>query len=286
MVKIFIDPGHGGKDPGAVGNSLYEKIVTLSIALKIKAYLEEYEDVEIKMSRTADKYLSLTQRTDAANAWGADVFVSPHINAGGGEGYEDFVYPGVKGITLEIQDAIHDAVIKETGFNDRGQKQGNLHVLRESHMPAILTENGFIDRKSDADKLKQSAFINKIARGHANGLVKVYKLKKKKESGAGQKNSNGTHKIEKGDTFYSLAKKYKTTVTNLRKLNPKVNENALQIGQTIKVPSTAATYHTVKSGETVSELAAKYGSTIKQIRDWNKLDAKYTIYVGQVLRVQ
>ncbi|MBN6889583.1 N-acetylmuramoyl-L-alanine amidase [Cytobacillus horneckiae] len=285
MVKIFIDPGHGGTDPGSIGNSLYEKQLTLSMALKIKAYLEEYEDVEIKMSRTGDQTRSLKQRTDEANAWGADVFVSPHVNAGGGEGYEDFIYPGVKGITLEIQDAIHDAVIKETGFNDRGQKQGNLHVLRESHMPAIHTENGFIDRKSDADNLKQTAFINKIARGHVNGLVKVYKLEKKKESESKPNTSSKTHKIAKGDTFYSLAKKYNTTVSNLRKLNTGVEEKNLQIGQTIKVLSTAK-YHTVKSGDTVSELAAKYGSTIKQIRDWNKLDSKYTIYPNQKLRVK
>lgn len=285
MVKIFIDSGHGGKDPGAIGNSLYEKQLTLSIALKIKAYLDEYEDVKIKMSRTTDKYLSLTQRTDAANAWGADVFVSPHINAGGGEGYEDFVYPGVKGITLDLQEAIHEAVIKETGFNDRGKKQKNLHVLRESHMVAILTENGFIDNKGDADNLKQASFINKIARGHVNGLVKVYKLKKKKESESKPNTSSKTHKIAKGDTFYSLAKKYNTTVANLRKLNPGVDEKKLQVGQTIKVASTAK-YHTVRSGDTVSELAAKYGNTIKQIRDWNKLDSKYTIYVGQKLRVK
>ncbi|MDQ0268863.1 N-acetylmuramoyl-L-alanine amidase [Cytobacillus purgationiresistens] len=285
MVKFFIDPGHGGTDPGAVGNSLYEKQLTLSMSLKIKAYLEEYEDVEIKMSRTGDQTRSLKQRTDEANAWGADVFVSPHVNAGGGEGYEDFVYPGVKGITLEIQDAIHDAVIKETGFNDRGQKKGNLHVLRESHMPAILTENGFIDRKSDADNLKQSAFINKIARGHVNGLVKVYKLKKKKESESKPNTSSKTYRIAKGDTFYSLAKKYNTTVSNLRKLNPGIDEKNLQIGQNVKVASTTK-YHTVKSGDTVSQLAKKHGSTIKQIRDWNKLDSKYTIYPNQKLRVK
>ncbi|MGG0889955.1 N-acetylmuramoyl-L-alanine amidase [Cytobacillus horneckiae] len=285
MVKIYIDPGHGGTDSGAIGNSLYEKQLTLSMALKIKAYLEEYEDVEIKMSRTGDQTRSLKQRTDEANAWGADVFVSPHVNAGGGEGYEDFVYPGVKGITLEIQGAIHDSVIKETGFNDRGQKQKDFHVLRESNMPAILTENGFIDNKEDTDNLKQTAFINKIARGHVNGLAKVYKLEKKKESESKPNTSSKTHKIVKGDTFYSLAKKYNTTVANLRKLNPGVDEKKLQIGQTINVASTAKN-HTVKSGDTVSELAAKYGSTIKQIRYWNKLDSKYTIYPNQKLRVK
>ncbi|MEA1855577.1 N-acetylmuramoyl-L-alanine amidase [Cytobacillus sp. OWB-43] len=281
MVKAYIDPGHGGIDPGAVGNSLYEKILTLKIALKIKEYLEEYEDVQIKMSRTGDQTRSLTYRTDDANAWGADVYVSPHINAGGGVGYEDFVYPGVGQTTLAIQDAIHNEVIKATGFNDRGQKQKNLHVLRESHMPAILTENGFIDNSGDAAKLKQDSFIDDVARGHVNGIVKAFNLRKKETS----KPSKGyRHTVVKGDTLWSLSQKYGTTVNNLKKLNPGINVDALQIGSKLNITS-GATYHTVKKGETVSELAKKYGSTIKQIRDWNKLDGKYTIYAGQQLRV-
>ncbi|MEK5103992.1 N-acetylmuramoyl-L-alanine amidase [Cytobacillus sp. FSL M8-0252] len=282
MVKAYIDPGHGGIDPGAVGNSLYEKILTLKIALKIKEYLEEYEDVQIKMSRTGDQTRSLTYRTDDANAWGADVYVSPHINAGGGEGYEDFVYPGVGQTTLAIQDAIHNEVIKATGFNDRGQKQKNLHVLRESHMPAILTENGFIDNSGDAAKLKQDSFIDDVARGHVNGIVKAFNLRKKETS----KPSKGyRHTVVKGDTLWSLSQKYGTTVNNLKKLNPGINVDALQIGSKLNITS-GATYHTVKKGETVSELAKKYGSTIKQIKSWNDLDKNYTIYVGESLRVK
>lgn len=116
MVKVYIDPGHGGIDPGPVGNSLYEKLLTLKKALKIKEYLEEYDDVQIKMSRTGDQTRSLTYRTDDANAWGADVYVLPHINAGGGVGYEDYVYLGVGQTTLAIQDAIHKRSDKSYRF--------------------------------------------------------------------------------------------------------------------------------------------------------------------------
>ncbi|NRG47559.1 N-acetylmuramoyl-L-alanine amidase [Bacillus sp. CRN 9] len=284
MVKFLIDPGHGGTDPGAIGNSVYEKQLTLSIALKIKAYLEEYEGVEVKMSRTGDQTRSLQQRTDDANAWGADVFVSPHINSGGGKGYEDYVYPGVKGITLEIQDAIHEAVIKETGFNDRGQKQKDFHVLRESNMPAILTENGFIDNSGDAAKLKQDSFIDDVARGHVNGLVKAFNLRKKETSKPSKPSNGYRHTVVKGDTLWSLSQKYGTTVNNLKKLNPGIDVDALKIGSKLNITS-AATYHTVKKGETVSELAEKYGSTIKQIKNWNDLDKNYTIYVGESLKV-
>ena len=88
MVKIFIDPGHGGSDPGTTGNGLKEKELTLEIAIHIKnLLLSEYNNVTVKMSRTDDSYLTLTERTNEANAWGADYFLSIHINAGGGEGY-------------------------------------------------------------------------------------------------------------------------------------------------------------------------------------------------------
>lgn len=182
MVKIFIDPGHGGNDPGAVGNGLLEKMLTLTISKRIKDMLVEYENVLVKLSREDDQTLSLKQRTDMANAWGADFLLSVHINAKpGGYGYEDFVYPNSSGATLAYQNAIHEEVMKQVDFKDRGKKQSNLHMLRESKMPALLTENGFIDHSGDAAKLKQTEFIDKIAQGHVNGIVKAFGLKKKEE---------------------------------------------------------------------------------------------------------
>ncbi len=76
MVKLFIDPGHGGTDPGAVGNSLQEKNLTLQIAAAMQEILiEEYENIEIRLSRSGDETLSLSARTNAANRWDADYFV-------------------------------------------------------------------------------------------------------------------------------------------------------------------------------------------------------------------
>ncbi|TCJ00465.1 N-acetylmuramoyl-L-alanine amidase [Cytobacillus praedii] len=184
MVKIFIDPGHGGTDPGAVGNGLQEKDITLQISKRIKDLLEGYENVQIKLSRESDQTLSLKQRTDMANAWGADFLLSIHINAGGGTGYEDFRHSSqspssVSGI---VQAAIHEAVMKEVkefGVVDRGKKAENFHMLRESNMTAVLSENLFIDRVSDATSLKDEKFLNAIAIGHVNGIVTAYNLKTK-----------------------------------------------------------------------------------------------------------
>lgn len=184
MTKIFIDPGHGGTDPGAVGNGLREKDLTLAISKRIESILKkEYENTSVKLSRIGDQTLSLKQRTDMANAWKADYLVSIHINAGGGEGYETFSYNGSyngKAATNKKRDLIHDEIIKATGFKNRGKKEANFHMVRESRMPACLTESGFIDNARDALLLKQPSFLDKIARGHVNGLAKALGLKKKK----------------------------------------------------------------------------------------------------------
>lgn len=183
MVKIFIDPGHGGNDPGAVGNGLREKDVVLDISKRIEAKLKEYEGVETKLSRTDDRTLSLKQRTDDANSWGADYLASIHVNAfnGSANGYKDFIFNGnVPSSTVARQNIMHEEIRKETSFfNNRGKKRANFHMLRESRMDAILTENGFIDNKADADRLKQPSTLDAIAQGHVNGFVKIFGLKKK-----------------------------------------------------------------------------------------------------------
>lgn len=200
MVKLFIDPGHGGTDPGAVANGVLEKVLTLRIGLRVRDMLADYKDVQIKMSRETDKTLSLNQRTNMANDWGADFLLSIHINAGGGQGYEDFIYPGVKGVTVAHQKTIHDAIMDQIDMKDRGKKSANFHMLRESKMPALLTENGFIDNASDASKLKQEAYIDRIAHGHVNGLVKAFGLKKKEKTSTSKPSSSagGLYKVQVG----------------------------------------------------------------------------------------
>ncbi|MED1749287.1 N-acetylmuramoyl-L-alanine amidase [Bacillus zhangzhouensis] len=180
MVKIFIDPGHGGTDSGAAANGLLEKNITLQIALLLRDILiSEYDGVSVRLSRSIDQSVTLSQRTNAANSWGADYFVSIHINAGGGTGFESYVYPGVSAPTTTYRNALHDEIVRSVDFADRGKKTANFHVLRETSMSAILTENGFIDTTADANKLRNASFLQGIARAHANGLEKAFQLKKK-----------------------------------------------------------------------------------------------------------
>lgn len=187
-IKIFIDPGHGGRDSGATGNGLLEKDLVLDIAKRVVNYLNQYDGVEIKMSRTTDKYLTLSQRTKMANDWDADYFVSIHINAGGGTGFESYIYQQTEDGKIigrptqdEInkQNIIHDHIARNIDVKDRGKKRANFHVLRESNMSAILLEFLFIDNRNDANKLSQASYRDRLARLTAEGIAKAFNLSKK-----------------------------------------------------------------------------------------------------------
>jgi N-acetylmuramoyl-L-alanine amidase len=181
MVRIVLDAGHGGHDPGAVANGLKEKDLTLAMAKHTGRMLGEYEGVEVIYTRTDDRYLSLEERAAIANKVGADFFLSIHINAGGGTGFESYIYNGnVSSATIAYQNVIHAEIMKAIGdVKDRGKKRANYAVLRETCMPAILTENLFIDNPNDAAKLKSEQFLLQVAHGHVQGIVKAFGLKKK-----------------------------------------------------------------------------------------------------------
>lgn len=188
-MKLYLDPGHGGNDPGAQGNGLNEKDVTLDIALKIRNILiNQFENIEVRMSRTGNITKSLSQRTNEANSWGADFFMSIHINAfnGSAGGYEDYIHSSLSDTTptAKYRDLIHAEVIKLNKLHDRGKKKANFHVLRESAMPAFLSENGFIDNPHDAALMKQTSWRESVALGHANGIAKAFNLKPKSGAGA------------------------------------------------------------------------------------------------------
>jgi N-acetylmuramoyl-L-alanine amidase len=181
MVRIVLDAGHGGTDSGAVGNGLREKDLTLNIVKKIGNLLNDYEGVEVHYTRTDDRFLELSERAAIANKLNADYFISVHINAGGGTGFESYIYNGnVSAKTIAYQNVIHGEIVRAIGnVTDRGKKRANYAVLRETNMPAILTENLFIDNANDAAKLKSEQFLQQVAYGHVQGIVKAFGLKKK-----------------------------------------------------------------------------------------------------------
>ncbi len=172
-----------------MANGLKEKDLTLSIVKHIGRLLSEYEGVEVHYTRTDDRFLELSERAAIANKLNADYFISVHINAGGGTGFESYIYNGnVSQATIAYQNVIHGEIMKAIGnVKDRGKKRANYAVLRETKMPAILTENLFIDNANDAAKLKSEQFLLQVAYGHVQGIVKAFGLKKKAQQKSSDK---------------------------------------------------------------------------------------------------
>ena len=165
-IKVFIDAGHGGSDPGAVGNGLKEKDIVLSIATKLGALLNG-RGISIKYSRTNDTYLSLEERARLANAWGADLFVSIHANSATSSvrGTECYTHPTANTATKTLSGNVSRAIANKFGISNRGHKEANFAVLRLSNMPSILVETAFISNSSDANLLntRQADFSVTIA---------------------------------------------------------------------------------------------------------------------------
>lgn len=179
---IVLDPGHGGKDSGAIGNGLLEKEINLVVAKKVGNKLNDYQNVEVKYTRETDAFVELSDRAEFANNLKADFFLSIHVNAGGGTGYEDFIYTGAGESTVMTQTMVHAEMRKfldSLGIVDRGMKKANFAVLRETNMPAMLVENLFIDNLKDATLLKQGEFLDALAQAILNGLVRAFSLVKK-----------------------------------------------------------------------------------------------------------
>ena len=168
MAKVWLDAGHGGNDPGALGSGLKEKDITLAITLKAGKELERH-GVKVGYTRKNDKTVNLNSRGPLANKYGADVFVSIHTNAhnSNAQGVETYSFPNSKN-GARLAKLIQDEVLKAKLYTkNRGIKTANFAVLRQSKMPATLIEIAFITNKQDAQLLKnkQNDFATAIAKG-------------------------------------------------------------------------------------------------------------------------
>lgn len=147
MVKVFLSAGHGGSDPGAVANNLKEKDINLTILLACKSELERH-GVTVICSRTKDENDPVTDEVKEANASKADIALSFHNNAGGGDGCEMFYHTtSASGKRLAQLCEKH---AKNIGQNSRGIKSGDrLYFIRNTNMPSVLTESFFLDNSKD-----------------------------------------------------------------------------------------------------------------------------------------
>lgn len=175
MKKIVcLDPGHGGKDAGAVFGMRSEKDDTLRLVLKVKELLSK-KDIEVITTRSLDQYVSLIDRTNYANKSKADLFVSIHRNSftnSSANGVEVWIYPTPLAGTLSAAQTMLEALVKVGAQSNRGIKKGNYHVCRESKMPSMLVELGFISNFKDNDLFDErfNAYALAIAKSICESL--------------------------------------------------------------------------------------------------------------------
>lgn len=194
---VFIDVGHGGSDPGAHYYGVREKDINLEVSLKLQRKLEA-AGYGVIMSRTTDTYIDhKTERSEIANKSGADIFISVHHNAMPGNsnvnGIETFWYEYDPDYPSKINQAmhndaerllkssalaneIHNALIRDTGAFNRGVRRDTFAVLRETAIPAVLLELGFMSNQNELNKLTNNSYQEVLAEAVKDGINAYFRL--------------------------------------------------------------------------------------------------------------
>lgn len=178
-IKIMVDPGHGGWDPGAVGaNGLTEKQVNLQVSEALRNCLVEYGGATVKMTRTNDTYISLKSRVSMANSWNADRFISIHHNGSINSAHNGTaVYSSTKGSwqSHDLRNKVQNQLLTMTGLRDLGANTANFYVLNNTKMPAILTEASFITNPQEEAELRSPNYLWREAYYIYQGIADHFK---------------------------------------------------------------------------------------------------------------
>jgi N-acetylmuramoyl-L-alanine amidase len=170
---VVVDPGHGGRDPGAVGiGGIYESDIVLDISQQVASLLEE-QGIQAILTREDDREVDLAPRVNLAESVNANLFVSIHANA------ISLSRPDVNGIETYYYDtgaalaaSVHNSLVNATGMNDRGVRQARFYVLTRTSMPAVLVEVGFVTGQEDAARLNNPTARSQIAAAIAQGILR------------------------------------------------------------------------------------------------------------------
>lgn len=184
MKKVYLGVGHGGSDSGAVGY-IVEKDANLNMALACRDYLTA-NGVEVKISRTTDKDVSLTNKINECNRFNPDLALDIHNNAGGGDGFE--VYHTINGGTGKILAQNIEAEIKAIGQNSRGLKTRKnssgtdyFGFIRQTNCPSVITETVFVDNKQDAEQADTLEEQKQFGIAIAKGILRTLNIEPTKE---------------------------------------------------------------------------------------------------------
>lgn len=180
---IAVDPGHGGANPGAVRYDLRESDNNLAVSLKL-AKLLEAQGAQVVLTRASDQAVTkdgaalrdeLQARVDLAAAKKADIFVSVHTNSAENTAVNGAMTFYYNETSLPLAKSIQKAMVAKTGAADKGEAYGNFLVLRNSKIPAVLVEMGFITNRAEAEKLASGDYRDRMAAGIAEGIAAYFK---------------------------------------------------------------------------------------------------------------
>ena len=283
---VIVDAGHGGIDSGAVGNGMLEKNLTLEISKYIYNRLKEI-GIPAVMTREEDTYLPKEDRIRRVMSLSSNstkpILIANHINAGGGEGAE-VVY------SLRDNDELATLVLDKIG--EKGQLKRKVYqrrlpenpnkdyyyIIRETgNTEPILIEYGFIDNKNDAYKLKNNLLE------YAEGVVEAI------SQYLGYDNTGEAKEeyiVEKGDTLYSLSKRFNISIEELKRIN-NLNNDILSIGQVLKLSNADDNeYDTyiVKKGDSLWAISKEYNIPLNELIKINSL-TDLTLQINQELLV-
>ncbi|MDF2792069.1 MAG: N-acetylmuramoyl-L-alanine amidase family protein [Neobacillus sp.] len=187
MFKISLDAGHGLNTPGkrTPDNSLHEWQFNSEVVRYMQLELANYQDVAVLRvdDSTGQRDIPLKERTDRVNGWGSNIHISVHANAAGNgwsdaHGIETFVYKTTLKGSTALANKVQASLVSATGLTNRGVKAGDLHMVRETKMDAILVEGPFMTNQNEANLLKSDEFRRKYAIALVNGIANQFGLMK------------------------------------------------------------------------------------------------------------
>lgn len=168
---VVLDAGHGAKDSGAVGvTGKYEKNFNLAVVLKAAALLKQENLIDVVLTRSDDTFLELKDRAAMANNLKADLFISVHANSSSSSAASGTETYYQRAASKELANVMHKYLVEASGLSNRGVRYGNFHVIRETTMPAVLLEVGYLSNKGDESLLFSDALQNKVAAAMVKGI--------------------------------------------------------------------------------------------------------------------